>query len=162
MSDAVKTAYDLISQFEGLRLIAYPDPHHGWDLPTIGYGTTVYPDGKRVGRTDKITNQKAAECLQHFVAHNIVPVMSKIPNWEKLNTNQQAAVICFAYNLGSHFYGSPGFKSITTLLDTPSYWTDDNYVHRQFEKYCNPDDPKITKGLKRRRRAEADLFCKDV
>ena len=50
-----QSGLDLIKEFEGYhnklsdgRAQAYPDPIYGWDIPTIGYGTTKYPDSSKV------------------------------------------------------------------------------------------------------------------
>ena len=40
----------LIKAHEGLRLEAYPDPAHGWSVPTIGYGHTTAAGPPKVER----------------------------------------------------------------------------------------------------------------
>ncbi len=57
-------AIALIKEFEGCHLSAYPDPLHGWDVATIGYGTTRYPDGRKVQRGDKTTVIDAKQLLE--------------------------------------------------------------------------------------------------
>ena len=76
-----------------------------------------------------------------------------------MNQNQQGALYSFAYNLGANFYGGANFQSITRVCDTVSKWKDQNWITEQFEKYRNPGSP-AEEGLRRRRRAEAELFCK--
>jgi len=76
-----------------------------------------------------------------------------------MNQNQQGALYSFAYNLGANFYGGANFQSITRVCDTVSNWEDQNWITEQFEKYRNPGSP-AEEGLRRRRRAEAELFCK--
>ena len=57
---------ELIKKYEGLRLSPYLCPA---GVPTIGYGTTVYPDGTPVSMSDpKITAAKAASLLKTEVA----------------------------------------------------------------------------------------------
>ena len=56
-------AINLIKEFEGCELSAYPDPKTNGEPWTIGWGTTVYPDGKIVGRNDSITQVQADEYL---------------------------------------------------------------------------------------------------
>ena len=54
-----KAGFDLIRNFEGLRLKAYPDPGTGGDPWTVGYGHT----GKDVTPGLVITNDRADELL---------------------------------------------------------------------------------------------------
>lgn len=48
-----------IATMEGFSDKAYPDPVHGWDVPTIGHGTTA---GVKQG--DTITPEEAKERLR--------------------------------------------------------------------------------------------------
>jgi lysozyme len=57
----------LIRQAEGLRLRAYPDPGTGGEPWTIGRGTTIYPDGRKVRPGDRCTEQQADEYKAHDV-----------------------------------------------------------------------------------------------
>lgn len=151
----------LITEFEGFRPEAYPDPIKGWTVPTIGYGTTRYADGAPVRRGDKITRAEAERVLSAWVGQEVVPVLSKIPAWARMNTNQRGALISFAYNLGAHFYGQDGFRSISQVCDSPARWMDAAWVTSKFELYRNPGSA-AEKGLLRRRRAEAALFLRPV
>ncbi len=159
---------ELIKRFEGYheklpdgRARAYPDPLSGWALPTIGYGSTTYPDGSRVKKGDIITQDEAQACLRHEIEEVIAPVLERIPTWEQMNKNRRAALISFAYNLGAHFYRARDRGSITRVCDTPEMWGDKKWVENQFSKYCNPGTP-VEAGLRRRRKAEAELFCTPV
>jgi GH24 family phage-related lysozyme (muramidase) len=166
MSGAVpQCAIDLIKQFEGYekklpdgRVAAYPDPITGWDLPTIGYGSTKYPDGSAVKRDDVIDRPRAEECLIHEVEEKCRPALEAIPSWGQMNDNQRGALYCFAYNLGARFYRGGNFQSITRVCDTPQRWGDDTWIEEQFVKYRNPGSA-AEAGLRRRREAEAKLFC---
>ncbi|MDJ0532783.1 MAG: lysozyme [Xenococcaceae cyanobacterium MO_207.B15] len=51
---------DLIKKWEGFRSEAYLDPV---GIPTIGYGTIRYPDGRKVGLGDTISEQVAEAFL---------------------------------------------------------------------------------------------------
>ena len=56
---------DLIKQFEGFRSAPYLDPV---GIPTIGYGATYYPGGRRVRMTDTpISEPFASDMLRHQV-----------------------------------------------------------------------------------------------
>jgi len=159
---------DLIKKFEGYyhelpdgRAEAYPDPKVGWKLPTIGFGTTKYPDGQKVKRGDIITRAKAEECLKWDVEQRCRPALEKIPTWKQMNDNQCGAFYSFAYNLGEHFYKGANFQSITKVCDSPDRWGDNQWIKEQFVKYRNPGTS-VEAGLRRRREAEAELFCTAV
>ncbi|NJD08477.1 MAG: lysozyme [Methylococcaceae bacterium] len=160
-----KCGISLIKEFEGYhrirpdgRVDAYEDPLHGWSVPTIGYGTTIYPDGKHVKQGDIIDRARAEECLIVWVEKNCRTKLEAIPTWNRMTDNQRGALYSFAYNLGSGFYGKKDFASITNLCDSPGRWGDKSWVEQQFVKYRNPGTA-AEEGLLRRRKAEAKLFC---
>lgn len=157
-STTTKKAIDIIKEFEGYNFQAYPDPIKGWDVPTIGYGTTVYQNGKKVKAGDVLTQHQAVMELGAFITKKILPKMERIRYWDNMNSNQQAAVVCFAYNLGHNFYARKGFESITELLNCPDKWGGVLWVKRQFWKYTNGG----MGGLVRRRDAEATLFLTKI
>jgi GH24 family phage-related lysozyme (muramidase) len=149
---------DLIKEFEQFRSKAYPDPKEGWDVPTIGYGTTRYPDGRQVQQGDVITLAEAEEYLAYHLDQKCRPALERIPTWDQMNENQRGALYSFAYNLGEHFYGGAKFTSITTVCDSSDRWGDQKWIEDQFVKYRNPGSS-VEAGLRRRRVAEAKLFC---
>ncbi|HAC63418.1 MAG TPA: hypothetical protein DCF68_07725 [Cyanothece sp. UBA12306] len=164
-----QSGLDVIKRFEGYhkeladgRAQAYPDPGpKGWNLPTIGYGTTKYPDGQSVKRGDIITHQEAEQYLLHYVDKKCRKALEKIPTWSQMNDNQRGALYSFAYNLGEHFYQGNGFQSITRVCDSPERWNDQTWIEQQFGKYVKADG-KTLPGLVTRRKAEAQLFCAPV
>ena len=89
------------------------------------------------------------------------PALERIPTWSQMNKNQQGALYSFAYNLGANFYRGANFTSITKVCDSISKWENLNWITKQFEKYRNPGSAAEV-GLRRRRRAEAKLFCQPV
>jgi GH24 family phage-related lysozyme (muramidase) len=152
------TQYNLaiVKEFEGFSNKAYLDPLHGWKVPTIGWGTTIYSDGTKVKRGDIITKEKAEAELLSYVNSKIVPTLEKtIPFWNEMNINQKSALISFAYNLGEHFYGKNGFKTISKALKEKN-WKD---IPNILLLYRNPGTS-VEAGLKRRRLAEGKLFSK--
>ncbi|MFH0783294.1 MAG: lysozyme [Pseudomonadota bacterium] len=168
MSHIPQCAVTFIKQYEGYekdlgdgRVAAYPDPKVGWELPTIGYGSTTYPDGSPVKRNDVITRERAEECLQAEISNKCRPALEAIPTWEQMNENQRGALYSFAYNLGANFYGHAKFQSITKVCNSVERWRDKNWITEQFVKYRNPGS-KVEAGLRRRREAEAKLFCTDT
>lgn len=93
---------NLIKQFEGFIPYVYQKPG---DVPTIGYGTTFYPNGKFVKFGDpSITPEQATEYLLHFVNSLVSPVLNKYVKI-LLNQNNVDALSDFIYNVGT---GKPG------------------------------------------------------
>jgi GH24 family phage-related lysozyme (muramidase) len=147
-------AVTLIKEFEGVHLSAYPDPLHGWDVATIGYGTTRYPNGGKVQRGDKITVIDANELLELEVERIAEKLRSSVPFWGAMSSNKQCALISFAYNLGAGFYGSAGFETIGKRLKDKDWGA----VPAAMELYRNPGT-NVEAGLLRRRRAEGRLWA---
>ena len=152
-----KAGVELIKEFEGYESQAYADPIHGWAVPTIGYGTTVYPNGQKVRQGDTVNPTQAEEYLIHHIEATARPDLERIPTWGQMNDNQRGAIYSFAYNLGSAFYGNGAFGSITRVCDSVDRWTDLPWIAEQFVKYRNPGTS-AEAGLRRRREAEAKLF----
>jgi GH24 family phage-related lysozyme (muramidase) len=150
------SAMKLIKEFEGCHLSAYPDPLHGWDVATIGYGTTRYSDGRKVQRGDKITVIDADQLLKTEIERIAEKLRATIPFWNAMGINQQGALISFAYNLGTGFYGSAGFETISKRLREKDW----RQVPAAMELYRNPGS-NVEAGLLRRRRAEGALWAKD-
>ena len=163
-----KAAIDLIKKFEGYhdklpdgRAQAYADPIWGWDVPTIGFGTTRYSDGRVVCQGDVVNPDKAEEYLVWEIEQLCKPRLEKIPTWGQMNDNQRSALYSFAYNLGPNFYKGANFTSITRVCDLPERWGDHKWIETQFAKYRNPGTG-AEAGLRRRREAEATLFSQDI
>lgn len=147
----------LIKQFEGCHLEAYPDPLSGGEPITIGWGSTIKRDGSKFRLGEKITQQEADDLLEFQLETNYLPPLEKITVWPELNENQRGALLSFGYNLGAHFYGSTGFETITRNLKNRD-WGD---MRRAFLLYVNPGS-NVEAGLRRRRTAEADLFLSEA
>lgn len=149
-------ALKLIKDFEGCHLEAYPDPLSGGDPWTIGYGTTRYGDGRPVKRGDKINAIEADLLLRQEVDRIAGKLRATVPHWAEMADQQKCALISFAYNLGTDFYGAKGFETISTRLrekDWPG-------VPDALLLYRNPGT-NVEAGLKRRRIAEGDLWGRD-
>jgi GH24 family phage-related lysozyme (muramidase) len=146
-------AIALIKEFEGCHLSAYPDPLSGGDPWTIGYGTTRYSNGTSVKRGDKINVIEADMLLRLEVDRIAGKLRSTIPHWNVMDDNQRSALVSFAYNLGSGFYGTAGFETISKCLRDRD-WAG---VPAALELYRNPGT-NVEAGLLRRRRAEGKLW----
>lgn len=150
-------ALALIKQFEGCHLEAYADPLHGWKVPTIGFGTTRYPDGRKVEKGDKITVIEADQLLAGEVDKIAERLRATVPFWQAMAIEQRSALISFAYNLGAGFYGVAGFETISRRLKDKE-WAK---VPDALVLYRNPGT-NVEAGLRRRREAEGKLWLQGM
>ena len=144
---------DLIKEFEGCHLNAYPDPLTGGLPITIGWGSTRDFNGQYFKLGRKITQEYADKLLMFDLEQRFLPPLEKIPYWNEMNDNQRGALISFAYNLGARFYGSSGFNTISRVLRNKE-WSN---VPKSLYLYRNPGT-NVEKGLARRRVAEGKLW----
>ena len=139
--------YLLITKHEGLKLKPYLCPAK---IPTIGYGNTYYPDGKRVTLLDKdITKQQAFDMFKE-VANRFAKRVDELVT-SNLNQNQFNALVSFAYNVGT------GNFSSSTLLKKVNRNPDDLTIKDEFLRW-NKAGGKVLNGLTNRRNEEADLY----
>jgi lysozyme len=144
-----KAGIDMIKSFEGFRGTPYKCPA---GIPTIGYGATFYPNGKKVTMTDAaITEEQATELL----AHMLVSFEKYVDSYcvDTITQNQFDALVSFAYNLG------PANLKASTLLKKVNANSSDESIRLEFLKWVKAGG-KTLKGLVRRREAEADLYFK--
>lgn len=138
----MQRAKQLIKQFEGCRLEAYKCSA---GVPTIGYGHTA---GVKIG--DRITQQRADELFDSDFAQfeRLVRITTaKV----QLSNAQLGALTSFAFNLGM------GSLNKSTLLQRVIANPADPDIRNQFMRWVNAGG-KPLEGLKRRRKAEADLY----
>ena len=139
--------YLLITKFEGLRLKPYLCSAK---IPTIGYGNSYYPDGKRVTLLDKdITKQEAFDMFKE-VANRFAKRVDTLVT-SNLNQNQFNALVSFAYNVGT------GNFSSSTLLKKVNKNPDDLTIKDEFLRW-NKAGGKVLNGLTNRRNEEAILY----
>ena len=95
----LEIAAALCKQFEGYRGKPYLCPA---GIPTIGYGSTYYADGRKVDLNDPpMSESDAATLLLHELHHTYLPgVLRHCP---VLLTDEKKcnAIVDFAYNLGT-------------------------------------------------------------
>lgn len=142
-----KACVDLIKSFEGLFLKPYLCPA---GVPTIGFGTIKYPDGRDVSLKDSpITDSQAEEYLEFEINEKAsgVEKLVSVP----LSDNEFGALVSFAYNLGL------GNLKKSTLLKLLNSKSDKTKVADEFLKW-NKAGGKELAGLTRRRQAERALF----
>lgn len=87
----------LVKQFEGFRSAPYRDSA---DIPTIGYGTTMYASGRKVSMADRpISEAEASEFLEKELLMKrrlISGLFQRMPT-----LHQAAAMLSLAYNIGT-------------------------------------------------------------
>ena len=138
---------DLICSFEGLKLKAYDDGVGVW---TIGFGTTIYPNGIKVKKGDTCTEAQAKAYMAHDLKRfeSAVNTAVVVP----INQNQFDALVSLAYNIGTN-----GFKNSTLveILNARNY----KGAAAQFDAW-NKGGGKVMQGLVNRRAVERKLFEK--
>ena len=144
---------ELIKEFEGCKLSAYPDPHTGGLPITIGWGSTRNRKGQPFYLVDKISQEEADALLEIQLRSEYLPKLKQIPYWTELNDCQRGALLSFAYNLGADFYSSRGFDTITRVLKNKEW----SKVPDALYLYRNPGT-NVEAGLARRRKAEGKLW----
>ena len=147
-----KTGLQLLKDFEGLRLNAY---RCSAGVPTIGYGSTYYPDNSNVKMGDVLRDKEEAEVL---LIHTLVDYdiyVSKYTKSVKLTQYQFDALVCFAFNVGL------GNLSKSTLLKKVLANPNDSNIALEFVKW-NRAGGEVVKGLTKRRQKESELYFKKV
>jgi lysozyme len=140
----------LVKQFEGFEPKWYPDPAHGWKLPTIGYGHTdsagepKYATSKNIVLTEEQATEILRKDMQKYA--DAVSKAVKAP----LTDNQFDALVSWCYNVGP---GAVAKSTLVRKLNAGDYAS----VPSELAKW-NKAGGKTLKGLTRRRAAEAALF----
>lgn len=147
LDQAVELAADLCRQFEGLRLKPYLCPA---GIPTIGYGSTRYADGRAVTLRDApIAREQADELLRLTLKRDYLPgLLAASPVLEQ-SPQALGALGSFAYNLGLGAYRASTLRKRVDAGD----WAG---VAVELAKWVRGGG-KVLPGLVARREAEADL-----
>ena len=133
---------------EAFRAKPYQDSAGVW---TIGYGSTYYPNGTKVTKTDVALTEPQASALllevfnKDFARH--IPV--------NVNQNQYDALASFIYNIGAKGFNMSTLKK--KVLVNP----DDPTIKVQFLRWnkATVNGKKIVlDGLTKRRKREAMLY----
>lgn len=140
---------DLIKFWEQLHLKAYLDTG---GVPTIGWGTILYPNGIKVKMGDTCTQEQAQEYLEHDCNRFEASVTSLV----KTSINQVIfdALVCFVYNIGIRNFTD---STLLRLLNQKEY----DLAAQQFSRW-NKDNGKVLAGLIRRRESETKLFLQGL
>ncbi len=148
-----KSGIEVIKRFEGCHLAAYPDPKTGGRPYTIGWGNTLDLDGREFKLGQVITQEYADKLLDKDCIKRMQVLQKTIPYWNEMNEQLQGTLLSFAYNLGSGFYNSQGFASISKVLKNKNW----SQVPTVLYLYRNPGS-NVEVGLARRRLAEGILW----
>ena len=138
---------DLIKQFEGFYPNAYLCPA---GVPTIGFGSTMWADGRKVKLGEVISMENAEKLLQWEI-NNKVHCLNKL----RLNQNQFDALMSFVYNVGI------GNLMKSTLYKKALLNPNDETIRDEFMKWNKARVKGVLtplKGLTRRRQAESNLY----
>lgn len=138
---------DLIKRFEG-----YSDRPYlcAAGKPTISYGLTYYPNGKKVTMKDsKITKEEGDEMFYKIVS-NFAADVSKLVK-TNITVNQLNALTSFAYNVGV------ANLQKSTLLKLVNLNPNDGNIAKEFLRW-NKINKVVSKGLTNRRIAESSLY----
>ena len=146
---ASKNCINLIKMFEGYKAKAYLCPAN---VPTIGFGSTMHKDGRKVKLSDTINEDQAEELLMWELKNKSNALYGLI-----LNQNQFDSILSFVYNLGiGAFANSTLRKKILANPDDPSIKAE----FMRWNKARVGGEFMVLKGLTRRREAEAELYFK--
>jgi lysozyme len=138
---------DLIKNFEGFSSKPYLCPA---GIPTIGYGATFYPNGKKVTMKDTaITEEQGVELLKNMLEKFEQYVDSYCI--DTINQHQFDALVSFCYNLG------PANLKSSTLIKKVNLNPDDESIADEFMKWTMGGGKKLP-GLVKRREAESKLY----
>lgn len=140
-----QTGLDLIKEFEGFRSEAYLCPSN---IATIGYGSTFYPDGRKVKLGDRITREEGEKLLMTTV-QTFADAVNKTVK-VSITSNQFSALVSLCFNIG---VGAFQKSTLVKVLNQGNYGEAAN----QFLRW-NRGGGQILAGLTRRRTRERELF----
>ena len=147
--------YQMIMNFEGLSLKPYLCSA---GVPTIGFGNTFYPNGKKVTLRDKPIIKEYAIEIFKFIADLFAKDVNSLIK-TIVTQNQFNALVSFAYNLGSDIDADdiPEGLGDSTLLKKVNKNPNDLTILNEFLKWVRSNG-KISNGLVKRRKLEAKLY----
>lgn len=136
----------IAKKFEGFRSKPYKCPA---GVPTIGYGSTRYLDGRKVKMNDaSISKEEAEQMLEIDMLRRYIRIRAKVRG--PLTDGEKIALTDFAYNLGcGALFGS-------TLLRKHKSG-DKRGARREFRRWVYAGGRRLN-GLVRRRREEARVY----
>lgn len=147
IAQAVEQASALIRRFEGFRAAPYLCPA---GIATIGFGSTLYADGRSVTLADPpVTREQADALLAHTIAKTYLPAVIRLcPG--VTDPARLAALIDFTYNLGA---GALRGSSLRRRVNAGDW----EQVPDELRKWVKGGG-RVLRGLVIRREAEAALI----
>lgn len=153
------TGIALIHHFESCILQPYLCPA---GVPTIGWGNTIYENGRKVTMRDAAISQERADALFAFILQlfeNEVNSLLKV----QLKQWQFDALVSFAYNVGSDIDADniPEGLGDSTLLHLVNKLPNDPRITVEFLKWnktWSNGKRVVSNGLVRRRTIEAHYY----
>lgn len=149
--NAMDIALPLIARFEGFRADAYQDEAGVW---TIGYGTTVWPEGVGNGpvkKGDKITQDVAMELLRERIASDMLKVAELA---QGSTAHERAAMTSLAYNIGMGAFGNSSVLRNHRMHNRQAA----AQAFKLWRKITVNGVLRESKGLLRRREEEAKVY----
>lgn len=142
------SAVNLARRFEGYRGSPYLCPA---GVATIGYGTTRYPDGRRVTLADApVTRATAETYLRHELASCVAASVRLCPVLAGESDGRLAAIADFIYNLGAGRLQASTLRRRVNARDWPG-------VASELRKWVRGGG-RVLPGLVLRREAEIALL----
>jgi lysozyme len=143
----------MIKGFEAFRSKPYLD---SVGVATIGYGTTVYPDGKKVTMKDTpVTELQATDLLTFMINFSYGKAVNQLVR-RTLSQNQFDALCSLVYNIGVQAFSKSNLLKFINNLDVKEV-RDFPACREQFMKWVYAGGKQLA-GLLKRRKKEADLF----
>lgn len=142
-----KKGIDLIKKFEGFRAAPYLCPA---GIPTIGYGSTFYENGKPVTMQDAPISEEEAEKLLLAILVTFEKIVQKkltVP----VSQNEFDALVSHTYNTG-------GSLTLFSFVNQGRIYEAEDWIRT---RYITAKGQRIA-GLIKRRNAEADLFVSKI
>ncbi len=148
---ATMDAIKIIAYYEGFSSDPYLCPA---EVATIGYGTTVYPDGTVVTlEDDPITKEQGLLLLLEDVNREYAPSVDELVTSD-VNQSQFDAMTSLTYNIGAGAFGG------STLL---AYNNVDEWQQAadEFDKWVYSNG-EVLQGLVNRRATEKALYLSEL
>jgi lysozyme len=153
---ATQLACEIIKDFEGYSSKAYQTKLANglYDVPTIGWGTTVYASGVRVKMGDTITKEQAQKELEHEVMQKDAALQKMLK--VVVNYNQYASLLSLCYNWGE------GNLSASVLLQLINKGASKVDIVKQWCQTAITAKGVKLAGLVRRRIEESTLYATSI
>ncbi len=135
--------------FEGYKAKSYLCPA---GIVTIGWGSTMYTDGRKIKLGDTINEQQGEELLMWELKNKSIALAGL-----NLNQNQFDSLLSFVYNLGVGAFAKSTLRK--KILANPN----DPTIKAEFMKWNKArvgGQLMELKGLTRRRESEAEMYFK--